>query len=150
MGSGRWKEVVRFVITGGVCFLIEFAALVALRDGAGLDTLIATPIAFLISVIVNYVMCVKWVFDGAGEQGNAQRAGFLVTSAVGLGLNELLMLLFRAAFGENTPVVTVAGFTVTMYMVNKMMATVIVMIWNYVTKRWILKRKKEDSSLRSE
>ena len=150
MGSGRWKEVVRFVITGGVCFLIEFVALVALRDGAGLDTLIATPIAFLISVIVNYVMCVKWVFDGAGEQGNAQRAGFLVTSAVGLGLNELLMLLFRAAFGENTPVVTVAGFTVTMYMVNKMMATVIVMIWNYVTKRWILKRKKEDSSLRSE
>ena len=138
----RMKEVIRFVITGGVCFLIEFAALVALRDGAGLDTLIATPIAFLISVIVNYLMCVGWVFDGAGKQGNAQRAGFLVTSAVGLGLNELLMLLFRAIFGEDTPVLTVFGFTVTMYMVNKVMATVIVMVWNYFTKKWILNRQK--------
>ena len=138
----RMKEVIRFVITGGVCFLIEFAALVALRDGAGLDTLIATPIAFLISVIVNYLMCVRWVFDGAGKQGSAQRAGFLVTSAVGLGLNELLMLLFRAIFGEDTPVLTVFGFTVTMYMVNKVMATVIVMVWNYFTKKWILNRQK--------
>ena len=138
----RMKEVIRFVITGGVCFLIEFAALVALRDGAGLDTLIATPIAFLISVIVNYLMCVGWVFDGAGKQGSAQRAGFLVTSAVGLGLNELLMLLFRAIFGEDTPVLTVFGFTVTMYMVNKVMATVIVMVWNYFTKKWILNRQK--------
>ena len=140
--SNRMKEVVRFVVTGGVCFLIEFAALVALRDGAGLDTLIATPIAFLISVIVNYLMCVGWVFDGAGKQGSAQRAGFLVTSAVGLGLNELLMLLFRAIFGEDTPVLTVFGFTVTMYMVNKVMATVIVMVWNYFTKKWILNRQK--------
>ena len=137
----RMKEVIRFVITGGVCFLIEFAALVALRDGAGLDTLIATPIAFLISVIVNYLMCVGWVFDGAGKQGSAQRAGFLVTSAVGLGLNEVLMLLFRAIFGEDTPVLTVFGFTVTMYMVNKVMATVIVMVWNYFTKKWILNRQ---------
>ena len=138
----RMKEVIRFVITGGVCFLIEFAALVALRDGAGLDTLIATPIAFLISVIVNYLMCVGWVFDGAGKQGSVQRAGFLVTSAVGLGLNEVLMLLFRAIFGEDTPVLTVFGFTVTMYMVNKVMATVVVMVWNYFTKKWILSRQK--------
>lgn len=151
MRNGRGKEIIRFVITGGICFLIEFAALVALRDGAGLDTLIAAPIAFLISVIVNYLMCVKWVFDGAGKQGNVQRAGFLVTSGIGLGLNELLMLLFRAMFGEDGQVLTVFGFTVTMYMVNKVLATVIVMIWNYVTKRRILKRgSKEDSPVRPE
>ena len=139
MKNGRGKEIIRFVITGGVCFLIEFAALVALRDGAGLDTLIATPIAFLISVIVNYLMCVKWVFDGARDQGNAQRIGFLITSGIGLGLNELLMLLFRVIFGEDAEIITILGFTVTMYMVNKVMATVIVMIWNYVTKRRILR-----------
>ena len=140
MDRDRKKEILRFVITGGVCFLIEFAVLVALRDGVGLDTLIAAPIAFLVSVIVNYLMCVKWVFEGAGEQGRAQRIGFLVTSGVGLGLNELLMLLFRAVFGEDAEIITVMGFTVTMYMVNKGLATVIVMIWNYVTKRWILKK----------
>ena len=136
----RLGEVIRFGISGGVCFLIELVALILLRDTVGLDTLIATPIAFLISVIVNYLMCIKWVFDGAGEQGNKQKIGFLVTSVMGLLLNELLMWIFRVAFGEDTVVVTVFSFAVTMYMVNKCMATVIVMVWNYFTKRWILKR----------
>ena len=130
----RLGEVIRFVITGGVCFLIELVALILLRDKAGLDTLVAVPIAFLVSVIVNYLMCVRWVFDGAGEQGNAQRVGFLVTSVA------LLMWLFRMAFGEDTVVVWVFSFAVTMYMVNKTLATVIVMIWNYFTKRWILNK----------
>ena len=43
--KSRLGEVIRFAITGGVCFLIELAALVLLRDKVGLDTLIATPIA---------------------------------------------------------------------------------------------------------
>ena len=138
--KNRLGEVVRFAVSGGVCFLIEFAALVALHDKLGLDTLIATPIAFLISVIVNYILCVKWVFPGAGEQRRAAQAGFLVTSVMGLFLNEGLMYLFRVLFGEDAAVLTVFGFTVTMYMVNKVMATVIVMIWNYFTKRYILTR----------
>ena len=137
----RLGEVIRFVITGGVCFLIELVALILLRDKAGLDTLVAVPIAFLVSVIVNYLMCVRWVFDGAGEQGSAQRVGFLVTSVAGLLLNELLMWLFRMAFGEDTVVVWVFSFAVTMYMVNKTIATFIVMVWNYFTKRWILKKQ---------
>ena len=137
--SGIW-EVIRFVVTGGVCFLIEFAALVLLRDKVGLDTLIATPIAFLISVIVNYILCVRWVFVGAKEQKNAAKLGFLITSVMGLLLNELLMYLFRISLGEDTVVMTVFSFTVTMYMVNKCLATVIVMVWNYFTKRWILKK----------
>ena len=134
-------EGLRFVITGGVCFLIEFAALVLLRDTCGLDTLAAVPIAFLISVVFNYLLCVKWVFPGAGEQDRAAKTGFLVTSVMGLLLNEGLMWLFRRLFGEDSVVLTVFGFTVTMYMVNKALATLIVMIWNYITKRWILRKK---------
>ena len=130
-------------LTGGICFLVEFLCLVALKEGLGLDTLIATPIAFLISVIVNYLMCVRWVFDGAGEQGKGQKIGFVVTSVMGLLLNELLMWLFRVIFGEDTVVIRVFSFTVTMYMVNKTMATVIVMVWNYFTKRKIINMTKK-------
>lgn len=138
--KSRSGEILRFVITGGICFLIELGVLVLLRDTAGLDTLIAVPIAFLVSVVVNYLLCVRWVFEGAGDQGNAQRAGFLITSLIGLLLNELLMWLFRVAFGEDTVIFTVFSFAVSMYMVNKTLATVIVMIWNYFTKRWILRK----------
>ena len=132
-------EGLRFLVTGGVCFLVELAALVLLRDTCGLDTLIAVPIAFLISVILNYLLCVKWVFSGVGEQGNSAKAGFLITSVMGLLLNELLMLIFRGVFGEDQVVFTLLGFTVTMYMVNKALSTLLVMIWNYFAKRAILK-----------
>ena len=138
--NAGWMEGLRFIVTGGVCFLVEFAALVLLRDTCGLDTLIATPIAFLISVILNYLLCVKWVFGGAKDQGNSAKLGFLVTSVMGLVLNELLMLLFRNVFGEDAAVLTLFGFTVTMYMVNKVLSTGIVMVWNYFTKRAILKK----------
>ena len=133
------KEIIRFAVSGGVCFLIEFALLVLLRDTCGLDTLIAVPIAFLISVILNYLLCVKWVFSGAEEQGNSAKAGFLVTSVMGLLLNELLMFVFRNVLGEDTVLFTLFGFTVTMYMLNKTISTGIVMVWNYFTKRAILK-----------
>ena len=133
-------EGLRFIVTGGACFLVEFAALVLLRDTCGLDTLVAAPIAFLISVILNYLLCVKWVFSGAGDQGRTAKAGFLATSVMGLLLNELLMLIFRGVFGEDQAIFTLFGFTVTMYMVNKTLSTAIVMVWNYFTKRAILKK----------
>ena len=136
------KEIIRFAVSGGVCFLIEFALLVLLRDTCGLDTLAATPIAFTVSVIVNYLFCVKWVFPDAGKQGNKARVAFFITSIMGLFLNEGLMWLFRVLFGEDTVVVTVFSFAVTMYMVNKILATLIVMVWNYITKRYILKKLK--------
>ena len=138
--GAKLSEALRFIVTGGVCFAVEFICLVLLRDGIGLDTLIATPIAFLISVVLNYLLCVKWVFKGVGKQKSSAQAGFLLTSVMGLLLNEGLMLLFRVLFGEDQAVVTVFSFTVTMYMVNKVLATLLVMVWNYFTKRYILRK----------
>ena len=148
LNNSRLKEGIRFILTGGVCFLVELALLIALRDFCGLDTLLAAAIAFTVSVIVNYIMCVLWVFSGAREQGNSEKMGFLITSLMGLALNELLMLAFRVIFGEDGVVLTLFGFTVYMYMVNKVLATALVMVWNYFTKRAILKngilrRKKQ-------
>lgn len=138
MKKERLKEIIRFALTGGICFLIEFVCLVFLKEAVGLDTLIATPIAFLISVAVNYLLCVIWVFPDAGENGNAAKIGFLITSLIGLALNELLMWLFRVILGEETVLLTVAGHDLTMYMLNKCLATLLVMIWNYFTKKAVL------------
>ena len=142
-GKDRFSEAIRFAVTGGVCFLVEFVCLVALKGGLGLDTLIATPIAFLVSVALNYLLCVKWVFRGAKDGGKAAMAGFLVTSLIGLALNEGLMLLFRVLFGEEQALFTLAGKPFSMYMLNKILATMLVMVWNYFTKRAILNRGRK-------
>ena len=139
--KSRATEVIRFALTGGVCFAVELAVLILLKGTLGTDTPSATPIAFLVSVILNYLLCVAWVFRGAGNRGTGAKAGFLLTSLIGLGLNELLMLLFRLILGEEAVILTLGGRELKMYVLNKCLATLIVMIWNYFSKRAILYRK---------
>ena len=139
--KSRAAEIIRFALTGGVCFVVELAVLILLKGKFGVDTLIATPIAFLISVILNYLLCVVWVFRGAKNRGAGAKAGFLITSLIGQGLNEVLMLLFRLILGEDTVILTIGTRTIDMYVLNKCLATLIVMIWNYFSKRAVLYRK---------
>ena len=139
--KGRAAEVIRFALTGGVCFLVELGVLILLKGVLGMDTLIATPLAFLVSVILNYFLCVVWVFKGTKNRGAGAKAGFMITSFIGLGLNELLMLLFRFVLGEEQVLLALGGREVKMYVLNKCLATLIVMIWNYFSKRSILYRK---------
>ena len=140
MRKDRLLELLRFAVAGAAGFLVELATLILLREGLGLDTLIATPIAFVLSVIVIYLLCVLWVFHGARRQSQKARMGFFLTSAVGLVLNEGLMLLFRVLWGEDAVLFTVFSFAVSLYVLNKVLATFLVMVWNYVTKRRILRR----------
>ena len=133
--------MIRFALTGGVCFLVELGVLILLKGVLGMDTLIATPLAFLVSVILNYFLCVVWVFKGTKNRGAGAKAGFMITSLIGLGLNELLMLLFRFVLGEERVLLALGGREVKMYVLNKCLATLIVMIWNYFSKRSILYRK---------
>ena len=137
--NNRMKEIVKFVFTGGVCFLIEYAALIALKEWLHLPVVAATPIAFLISVVFNYLLCVKWVFDGAAEGNRKAQIGFIITSLMGLALNWLIMWALTALFGEDAVLLTIFGIDVKVYMLNKVIATGLVMVWNYFTKRWLLK-----------
>ncbi len=142
--KSRAAEVIRFALTGGICFVVELAVLILLKGRLGIDTLIATPIAFLVSVILNYLLCVIWVFRGTKNRGAGAKAGFLITSLIGLGLNELLMLLFRLTLGEDAVILTLGTKEINMYVLNKCLATLIVMIWNYFSKRAVLYRKAKE------
>lgn len=140
--KSQLREILRFLVTGVVCFAVEFSILVMLKELAHMDTLLATPIAFLASVTVNYLMCVAWVFEGTKNGGRLTQLGFLATSAIGLLLNEILMLAFRLLWGEKTVLLTIFGFAISLYMLNKALATLIVMVWNYFTKRAMLQIKR--------
>ena len=140
--NNRLKEILKFVFTGGVCFLIEYAALIVLKEWLHLSAVAATPIAFLVSVVFNYLLCVKWVFDGAAEGNHKAQIGFIITSLMGLALNWFLMWALTALFGEDAVLLSLFGIEVKVYMLNKVIATGLVMVWNYFTKRWLLKGNK--------
>ena len=137
--KNRLNEVIKFVLTGGVCFLIEYTALIALKEWLHLPIVAATPIAFLISVVFNYLLCVRWVFSGAQEGSKKAQLGFAVTSVMGLFLNWAIMWALTALLGEDAVLLTIGNMDIKVYMLNKIIATGLVMVWNYFTKRWLLK-----------
>lgn len=139
----RFQEIIKFGLTGGVCFLIEYAALLLLKEALHLSAVAATPIAFLISVFFNYLLCVRWVFDDAKEGSRAAQLGFVITSVMGLFLNWGIMWVLTALLGEDTPLFALFGFEFKVYMLNKIIATLLVMVWNYFTKRHVLKKEND-------
>ena len=115
-------EIMRFAIVGGASFLVDYALLYICTEGLGIHYLYSAAISFTVSVIVNYWLCVIFVFTGAGKQTGRQAALFIGSSIVGLGINQACMWLFVEKFGLH-------------YMLAKIGATLIVMFWNYVMKR---------------
>lgn len=138
--TDRLKEILKFAFTGGVCFVIEYAALILLKELLHIPVVAATPIAFLISVVFNYLLCVKWVFDGAQEGSKKAQLGFLITSVMGLLLNWVIMWTLTSLFGEDALLFALFGIEIKVYMLNKVIATGLVMVWNYFTKRYVLKK----------
>ena len=135
----RLAEVFRFILTGGICTLIEYAALYILKEWLHMGAVAATPVAFLISVVFNYILCVRFVFSGAKAGSRKAQLGFVSTSGMGFFLNWLIMWALTALLGEDTVLLTLFGFSLKIYWVNKIIATGLVMVWNYFTKRWLLK-----------
>ena len=122
MTRDRFKEIIRFCLVGGMSFLIDYSLLFALTEWAGLYYLYSSAISFGVSVVFNYWLCVTYVFKGAGKQTARQATIFFVTGAIGLALNQFCMWFFVAIAGLH-------------YMLAKIVATIIVTIWNYFTKR---------------
>ena len=65
------------------------------------------------------------MFEDAGKQNLASQIVFLGSSIIGLGLTELFMLMFMQFMPAS---------------IAKVIVTLIVMVWNYVAKRFALYR----------
>ena len=91
-----------------------------------LNTLLAAAIAFTISVIYNYIASVKWVFDVNKEKNEkANFVIFIVLSIVGLIITEIIMW-----FGTDVMKIS--------YLIIKIVATAIVMVFNFITRKMFL------------
>lgn len=127
MTKERMSEIIRFLFVGGGCFLIDYGLLYVFTEYGGFPYLTSSAMSFTISLVINYILCVKVVFR-AGHQKPAQTVLFVLTSVAGLAVNQLCMWFF----------VEIAGLY---YMIAKIGAAAIVTLWNYVTKRLVLKKK---------
>ena len=122
-------QLMRFAVVGGSAFAIDYGVMIFLTELFGVDYLISCGISFTVSVIYYYILSVKWVFDvGDGRDKRKEFVLFLFMSIIGLGLNQLLMWLLV----EKMEIY---------YMMAKIMVTVVVMVYNFITRKLFLEKK---------
>lgn len=57
------KQIIKFGIVGGMCFVIDYGLLIFLTEVISINYLISSGISFSVSVIVNYILSLKYVFE---------------------------------------------------------------------------------------
>ena len=119
------SQFFKFGVVGVIAFIVDYLSLYLLTEFLNVYYLISSIISFLLSIIVNYILSIKWVFDIKKKQSFKDVIIFTLLSAIGLLINLLVMYLSVEVFKIY-------------YMIGKLIATVIVMIWNFVTRKMFL------------
>lgn len=127
-------QFLKFGIVGGIAFVVDYAIMVFLTEAFGVPYLISSFISFCVSVVVNYLLSMRFVFVSRDDiKKQTEFISFLILSIIGLGINELVMYLVAD--------VLIGDKMKRAYLVAKLVATFIVMIWNFVTRKIFLEKK---------
>ena len=120
------EQIMKFGVVGVIAFIIDFGVMVFLTEVFGIDPVISATVSFIISVIFNYAASMRYVFSHReGMSRTREFIIFAVLSAIGLGINDLLIWA-----GTD-----LASFD---YRLVKIFATAVVMVWNFVTRKIFL------------
>lgn len=124
----------RFLTVGAVGTVLDFSILTLLKL-AGLPTLFANSISFTAGLLNNFTWNRLWTFgDSAKVDWRRQLAQFTLVSLVGLALNNLIVLSLEGLFGA------MLGSSQWAYLPAKVIATGMVVFWNYFANRtWTFK-----------
>lgn len=119
-------QIFKFGIVGGIAFLIDYGIMVLCKEIIGLNVLLSAFFGFSISVIYNYIASVKWVFDINEEKDKKKNfIIFIIFSIIGLIITEIIMWI-------GTDIINIS------YLIVKIAATAIVMVFNFVTRKMFL------------
>ena len=93
------KQFLKFAVVGLISFGVDWGMLIALVELFHLDFLMSTTVSFTTSVVVNYWLSMKYVFDHReGMSRKREFTIFTILSVIGLGLNDLISLRSRLEF----------------------------------------------------
>jgi len=124
-------QLAKFVVAGVITTLIDWAIYFVLCHFFLMDPLIAQLFSFVASTAVSYYINTLWVFDTTKNKTKQRLvAEFFFFSFCGLAITEVLLFLMIERMGVN-------------YMVAKVIATAVVMVFNYVTRKMFLEDRKK-------
>ncbi|MBQ4530569.1 MAG: GtrA family protein [Lachnospiraceae bacterium] len=136
------EQIMKFGIVGVLSFGIDFGIYSAFVYFTSVPVLVANFFGFTISVIFNYLMSMKFVFQRNEDMDRkSEFTIFVILSLIGLGLNELLVWLFVEYSYENISIIAEVFSYNMMKMIGKILATGIVMVYNFISRKIFLEKK---------
>ena len=129
-------QFLRYLVTGGFAFVADFGLFALCLYGFGWHYLLANLVGLVAGLVLNYLMSVLWVFTACKRilktQKGIEFVLFALVGSAGVGINQVLMYLMVDGLGINE-------------MVSKMIAAVLVLMWNFGARKLMLFRGKKTS-----
>ena len=119
-------QFTKFGAVGIIAFFIDYGLLAFCTEILHINYLISATIGFTVSVVFNYVASMRFVFVHKEDMSKRREFIIFVTlSVIGLIINNVLMW---------------AGVDLlhVHYLIVKIFATAVVMVWNFVTRKIFL------------
>ena len=132
--SKELTRFARFLTVGALGTFLDFGLLTVFKL-IGLPTLPANSLSFSAGVINNFTWNSRWTFaDHRTGNWRARFIQFLLVSLVGLAINNAIVLLLEVPLGA------MIGDAAWGYAPAKIVATGVVVFWNYFANRnWTFK-----------
>ena len=127
-------QFVRYLVTGGFAFVVDFLLYAFCLYELSWHYLVANLVGLVAGLIINYVMSVAWVFSECKrvleDRKTVEFGVFAIVGIIGVGINELLMLLMVGMLDANE-------------MKSKIVAAILVLMWNFGVRKMVLFRERK-------
>ena len=136
------EQIIKFGIVGFFCFLIDYGITVVFTNVFGVHYLVSKFLGFVVSAIVNYILSIKFVFTNKKEMDKKKEFSvFIILSAFGLIINEIVMFICMDVLFPASGLLQRYITRELMVSVSSVVATGIVMIYNFISRKLFLERK---------
>lgn len=136
------EQILKFGVVGFLCFLIDFGITTGLANIFGVHYLISKFLGFVVSAVVNYILSIKFVFTHKKEMDKSKEfTVFLILSAIGLVINEVVMYLCIDVIYDNSNSLKSVLTREFIISLSSILATGVVMVYNFISRKLFLERK---------
>lgn len=133
------EQMLKFGVVGTTAFLIDTIVFWILIRVFDINSYISLAVAFAASLMYNYFLSMKWVFDPKRSNGSKTLFVFSVLSLIGLLLTEILYGIIINAFLDHISNIRFVDYY---ELTAKVIASFIVMVYNFITRKIFLEGKK--------
>ena len=116
-------QFLRFLLVGGIATLIHYVLLIALHSRLGVPAVAASAVGFVVSAVFNFIASYRYTFRSTTSIARSAVKYALVATA-GLLLNSAILATVIEVFGWQ-------------YLVGQVLATCIVLAWNFLLGRYV-------------